>query len=187
MKKTKLILRGKSGVTLAELLITFALTAIFTVGAIVVITPGFRIYSNMKTLNEAAVVSDIILDRISVDISTAGNNVTIDESGKIISFDSAYLYAKDGELLIHYAELIENGETVSEAVDHKLESASYRGFTVDNLRFTKVRDNLVRINLTVLHRTLNVAYSTEKIIECHNTEEISVTPVMVSDEIYFEN
>lgn len=59
------------GLTLAELIVTFALTSILMVSAAFVFTGSLRMHYRMKSASTAMIVSDLLLDRISGEIASA--------------------------------------------------------------------------------------------------------------------
>lgn len=59
------------GFTLAELIVTFALTSILMVSAAFVFTGSMRMHYRMKSASTAVMVSDLLLDRISGEIASA--------------------------------------------------------------------------------------------------------------------
>ena len=77
--------RNSSGFTMAELIVSFALTGIFMVSAAVVITGSVRMVRRVESASEAATVCNLILDEISGEI-TAGETECCWEVG-----ESAYM------------------------------------------------------------------------------------------------
>lgn len=63
--------KDKSGVTLVELIVTFALIGLFMTAASFVLTSSIRLFTRMQSVSSAVTVSDVLLDKIAGEISAA--------------------------------------------------------------------------------------------------------------------
>lgn len=62
---------GKSGTTLVELVVTFALIGLFMTAAAAMVTSYLRIFTRIQDTSRAVTVSDTLLDKISGEITAA--------------------------------------------------------------------------------------------------------------------
>lgn len=69
--RIKSILRGRRGLTLIELIVTFALMGIFAAGTTQIISTAITAYYKMQGLNHARQVSDTLMDKIVGEIQGA--------------------------------------------------------------------------------------------------------------------
>lgn len=77
----KAALRGKSGITLIELIVTFALISLFAVSCTQIISKSVGVYHKIRGLNYALQVSDTLMEKISGGIEGAWNVPLNKESG----------------------------------------------------------------------------------------------------------
>lgn len=63
--------KEKSGITLVELIVAFALIGLFMTAASFVLTSSLRLFTRMQSVSSAVTVSDILLDKIAGEISAA--------------------------------------------------------------------------------------------------------------------
>ncbi len=185
-------LRGnRRGVTLVEMIVSFALIGIFMVSAAQVISATMRIYTTTRDLDQAIQVQDTLLDKIAGELESAqagngkeeGDTVTlkIEASRKKVSlFDRTgcpiYITLdEDGTyLLIHYDQIVfeQEGESVilSEAVDWKFDKGMYMGMKIQDLTFSRPRgaypDNVIKIELTLTRGA--EGYSASRYVQCGN-------------------
>lgn len=86
--KFKKILTDKKGVTLIELVVTFALISLFVVLASQAIASAMRVYSHIQGINMGRQVSDTLMDKITGQISGAQAMVNKQETSVIISTEA---------------------------------------------------------------------------------------------------
>lgn len=82
------ILHQRSGVTLVELVVTFALLTIFLTSTCLVMADGIKVYHKLRALSEAGQVSDTLMDKICtmVEGAKATSPVEMRGDGSILSF-----------------------------------------------------------------------------------------------------
>lgn len=86
--KLRKILTGRKGVTLIELVVTFALISLFVVLASQAIASAMSVYSHIQGLNMGRQVSDTLMDKITGQISGAQAMVNKQETSVIISTEA---------------------------------------------------------------------------------------------------
>ena len=170
MAKKKLInrlnvkLKDNHGTTFVEMIVCFALLAIFMVCAATIISSITMMYYNIKGEIYSRQVSDIVLEKISSEIDGAqysDNNISeapdIENHNKITLYDKTdtkvSLYNGSGEdsdkgLIIDYHEIkyVENGvENPNLSRDNSkwfFEKSLYNGFELKDLKFYSGGDSI---------------------------------------------
>lgn len=200
-------IRGKRGATLAELLVTFALLSLFLAGAAAVLAPATSVYQHIKYQSYAQNVSDIFLEKICGEISSASSDeMVIDSSGSKISFSDSKaspLYMKvvsgvkpdegnEGEsdagyLLLHYRTIYysdDGSKVLWPAVNWKYDLNAYQGFQITGLHFRAVGDaqKSVEVTLTLRHSRFQVEHTATRIVECYNLDSPIETGAVYDDD-----
>ncbi|MGL5435370.1 MAG: hypothetical protein ACRDBO_08245 [Lachnospiraceae bacterium] len=175
-------LKEREGITVVELLITFALTAILMTAVMCTITSGIRAYTRTQDIASAISVSNLILDKVTGELAAAqipeegqegyylwlapssssswaafcsknqAPAVIYTDSGSADSTDST-----DGRLCIKYYETEHSPEKI-----WGFESAAYMGFQIKDLSFS-LEDStpgLIKINLTLHHKVSSYEHHT---------------------------
>ena len=160
MKKCKLRIRNNciknKGMTLIEMIVSFALLALFLASAAAIIGTTTSMYYEIKRENYARQVTDIILEKVESEIDgseynkeAAGENLRIqnaagaDSGGSLDTGNAVILtdktgtkvkvYADSGELIVYYYDI---GDKYS-ATNWKFDKSVYNSFTVEELIFVK--------------------------------------------------
>ena len=144
------------GMTLVEMIVSFALLAIFLASAAAIIGTITSMYFEIKGENYSRQVSDIILEKIESEIDgakfesggtinepkiqksiTGNDEVGVDEGPAIVLTDKTdtklKMYSDNGELVIHYYPI---GDSYG-STDWKFDKSVYNHFTIDELIFVK--------------------------------------------------
>lgn len=186
-------LKSKKGVTLVELLVTFALFAIFMAAAAAVLTPCTRIYLKVKYLSYAQNVSSMVMTKVEGELAGATQKININ-ADKVEFVDSGnlplYIETKNSLLNIHYRGEIDDATgDIKGAVDWGYDKKAYQGFQISSMKFSKIPGNNVEIILELYHPLWDIKYSTTKVIECYNLADkvvIDTQPVETDDKEYFK-
>ena len=160
MKKCKLKLKNNciknKGMTLIEMIVSFALLALFLASAAAIIGTITGMFFEVKRENYARQVTDIILEKVESEIDGAeykedavGENLRIqssagaDTGGSLDLGDTIILsdktgtkvkvYADSGELIVYYYPI---GESYS-ATNWKFDKSVYNYYTVEELLFVR--------------------------------------------------
>lgn len=77
---------AKKGATMAELLVTFALLAIFLTSAAAIMTPATVVYQKIKHQSYARNVSDILMEKICGELAGASDadNVVVADRKSVV-------------------------------------------------------------------------------------------------------
>lgn len=193
---------NNKGMTLIELIVTFALLGLFMVAAGKVIANTVSIYYQAKSIQTGMQVSTIINSKIAGEIESAltdGMIVISEDGGKIDLVDNAgsHIYitnnkapeSENGYMLIYYYPIVEEGENPAEAVGSNwtFDKKAYMGYMIKELKFTKLADitdtsdkdydkypgNIIRMTLTITSEKYG-DYTTTTYIECYNFNEESL-------------
>lgn len=90
--------KEKSGITLVELIVAFALMGLFMTAASFVLTSSLRLFTRMQSVSSAVTVSDILLDKIAGEISAA-KQPDLDPGGMVFKDRGYYVWlGKDGNM-----------------------------------------------------------------------------------------
>lgn len=154
----------KSGTTLVEMIVTFALLAIFMMSATFMIISGLNLFARMQSDTKAVVVSDLLLDKIVGEITAAevpvkngsgyyfwlaeeagGSWIVCGSRSKhpiaIFAAESTGAETANdlgrGQLFIRYYELagVEAGGTGE--MDWHFDKSAYMDYTIDKLQFSQ--------------------------------------------------
>lgn len=185
---------NNSGFTLIEMVVSFALLALFLVAATRVISYTIGIYYAARGNSDGMQVAGVIYNKVSGQIEgalhAANPSVTggddgidsisfIDATGSRVTISASP--QKTGEDLtegnyvnIHY-DAVTEGSVHYEDVDWRFDKDAYMGYTVKELRFEDpgddYPDNVLRMTL-VLHNGRYGDYTTSYYIKCVNADSI---------------
>ena len=185
---------NNAGMTLTEMIVTFALLALFMVAATRVISYIIGIYyaasGNSYGLQVSNMISNKIVGQIegalpAVDpqVSSDGSGIDtisfMDETGSKITIGATPQMNAEGSMgksymNIHYDEVTE-GSIKYDAVDWKFDSKAYLGYSVSGLKFedpgSGFPKNVMKMTL-VLNSERYGDYTSTYYIKCVNVEEI---------------
>lgn len=168
IKKYLKAVRDSSGLTLVELIVTFALIGMFMTAATFVLSNSLRMFQRMESTSKAVTVSDLLLDKISGEIAAAdvdtkdvrgeyyfwlGGGADDPEStgASWVAFcnrskSPISIYESGGRLIIKYYAVTDEdkvGESVKpvKEIDWKFDDNVYMGFKIKSLTFSRPQPN----------------------------------------------
>jgi prepilin-type N-terminal cleavage/methylation domain-containing protein len=202
--------QNNRGVTLVELMVSFALISIFMVAATMLITSISNIYYQVKGVSYGLQVSNIIQGKIVGELEGAINgDITSQEffdasgegvngamliSSDCIEFTNAAgshvnlgLYNKDGSnyLALHYYAVPSgtDGGNLYEAVDWTFDKETYMGYSITKLKFSRPLGDY-DYNIIQVDMTISSPkygdYSTTEYVQCYNFDD-TVNPSRIVD------
>ena len=144
------------GMTLVEMIVSFALLAIFLMSAAVIIGNVSSMYFDIKGESYSRQVTDIILEKVETEIDGSKYNAmkvkenlriqelngtdvgaTVDVGDAVVLSDKTdtkvKVYAENGELVVHYFKI---GDSFNET-DWKFDKSVYNNFKIEHLYFVK--------------------------------------------------
>ena len=188
---------SEKGMTLVELVVTFAMITIFLSSIVMLIPSTIRVYYKIRSMGNAIQVSDMIMDKISGELENAVSQsnssdiltVTNDPSGKGSSTVKYWdadgtpitlqMTADNKYLAVHYEALQHQGNTVP--VDWTFDTKAYLGYHIDSLKYTASLEgypnNVIRVDLDVSDAKGN-ARKTTRYIKLYNYSE-ETTKILV--------
>lgn len=161
MKKNTKKFNNNSGMTLIELIVTFALLGLFMVAAGKVIADTVNVYYQAKSIQTGMQVSSIISTKITGEIEGAlddgslegsrsiriledGNKIELcDNAGSHIYITNEVKTDEDsGYMLIYYYPIAEEGEDISKAEGSNwtFDKKTYMGYKIKELKFVKLSE-----------------------------------------------
>lgn len=105
--RIKTILKNRRGITLVELVVTFALLGLFATSTCLMLSSAIKVYHQIRGLNNAIQVSDTLLDKITgvfegAQVGSAKGNIIKDTRTLKIAADGTYvdLYDRTGSHIV---------------------------------------------------------------------------------------
>lgn len=179
------------GMTMVELIVTFALLGIFMVAATFMLTATLRLFTRSQSTSNAITVSDLILDKISGEIAAAdipqkdtdgyyfwlerGTDATskskwialCNRSGSPIS-----IYADEGRLYLKYYQMIKTDKKEVNEINWHYDKRVYMGYQIESLLFSQpdplTHPEVILIDLTLKHTRTGFTYSTCRYAKNYN-------------------
>lgn len=179
---------------MTEMIVTFALLALFMVAATRIISYTIGIYYAVSGNSYGLQVSNMISNKIvgQIEGASAAANPTVvsdssgidrisfvDGTGSNITISASPQVQADGTqegmyINIHYDEVTE-GSIPYEAVNWRFDAKAYMGYNVKSLRFESpgddYPDNVLKMTL-ILHSNRYGDYETSYYLKCVNVETI---------------
>ncbi len=194
MKKRlqKLLKLNNAGMTLTELIVSFALLALFMVAATRIISYTILLYHQDKGATYGLEVTEMISEKV-VSMLENAKQTSEKDCPKIINDGSAISFRDSGGgmvtigvdstdrlMRIHYDEIIsEVSEDSFEATDWRFDKRAYMGYIVSYLNFQKASDAYgTGYDSNVLVMTIRLysdrygEYESHYMISMNNVEEI---------------
>ncbi|MBQ8983334.1 MAG: prepilin-type N-terminal cleavage/methylation domain-containing protein [Lachnospiraceae bacterium] len=188
-------IRNNRGTTLVEMIVCFALLAILMVAATEIIHSAMRTYTRVKQSGAGQEISDLICDKIDADLSGAVTKRQIpdvsDDNTEIFYYDKynrpVHIMNKEGYLYFAYGKDEEESRW-------SFDSAIYRGYTIQEIKFYKVMpadvdsrsdedkgdaefldnsvysDDIYKVQLTMYNKK-DGEFVTERYIRCRNMNQ----------------
>lgn len=164
------------GVTLTEMVVTFALIGIFMAAAVSVISSAVLTHSELTASMYAQSVGEMLLDKVTGELAAArsddewgilmgstaewpkeetyGNSVVFhDREGRPVTCT-----VQDGMLCLHY-----------EDSDWTLDSKAYMGFRITQMQIKKRNEkNILEVSFKIKNLKTGFEYSTFRCTKCYN-------------------
>lgn len=197
-KHLRKIAANTGGSSLVELVVTFALLAMFSVAVVYVTGSSMNVYRSATGRAYAQNVCTTLLDKVTGEISGAQPGteqqfgvVVMDRtkitgnqadylpyaSGACVAFcnrtgSQVYIASENGKLVVHYRPVEDNGKELK-AVDWKFDDAVYNGFSIQSLNFSLVKSgndstNVLLVAVTLKNNKTGYVYSDNRYIRCFN-------------------
>lgn len=170
------VLRNQKGMTLVEMIVAFALLAMFMVSAVAALTVSMRIFQRSISISRAQTVGAILLEDITGHIGKASAELEYSDSS--IAFKNAkgdreilYIGTEEKELCIHYDEDV---DTKRKAVEWRYPKNTYMKNQVTAMKIKKMEtiDNrmLFKITIDLKNERTGYKYQASRMVECYYSE-----------------
>ncbi|MCM1126292.1 MAG: type II secretion system GspH family protein [Lachnospiraceae bacterium] len=164
------------GITLTEMIVTFALIGIFMAAAVSVISSAVITHSELTASMYAQSVGEMLLDKVTGELAAAradeGRDIALGTIPAQEEEDSCPVSAafydregkpvvctvEDGLLCLHY-----------EDSDWMLDSKAYMGFRITQMEIKRRNDqNILEVSFTIKNLKTGFEYSTSRCTKCYN-------------------
>lgn len=189
MKFGKLLLKRRKlnnkGMTLTELIVSFALLALFMVAATQVISYTVSIYYNARNAGYAMEVATMLKNKVAGELENANDKVEVSKIPSATgNMDSVTYNNKDGSelnlyVLDGYLHITYPKQNVYEETEWYYDSNVYMGYVITDFAVTKAstaesgfKDNVLHIEITLYNEKYGYEYKTESYIKCYNIDSI---------------
>lgn len=165
--------KDNAGLSLAELIVTFALMGIFLAAVAVVISSSVVIHSELTGAMYAQSVSETLLDKVTGELAAAkpaGSRSIIvgtvlrdgEDIGKGISF-----YDREGEKACF---TVEDGLLVMEAEnDWKMDARAYMGYRISEMQINRLNDeNVFEVIIKIKNLKTGYEYTASRAVKSYN-------------------
>ena len=181
--------RDNKGAALVEMIVTFALTAIFMAAAAAVISSSVIVHSELTGAMYAQSVSGTLLDKITGELAAAraedGKTLLIGETGRVggnvgngaAFYDregrAAYFFVRDGRLILHYraagSRYRQEEEAFTEEEEWALDPRAYMGYRITDLQLTRLNEeNVLEAVIKIKNIKTGFEYTASECLECYN-------------------
>ncbi|MGF6991009.1 prepilin-type N-terminal cleavage/methylation domain-containing protein [Lachnospiraceae bacterium PF1-21] len=194
LKKRQNCIKKKRGYTLVELIVSFALIGIFMVTAGMVLANAYKVHTEISNLSKAQTVSDMILESISSELSSAQSyDLPGEEDKAVIISDGQVDFmnaqgipttlsvkydendpSKGGYLQVIYpADNVETDETDDATL--YFGKNTYLRNKITNLKFEKLEDkNVITTTLTIKNQITGFTFTSKKTIQIYNVNGTNI-------------
>ena len=163
------------GMTLAELIVTFALMGIFLAAVAMVISSSVVVHSELTGTMYAHNVSETLLDKIAGELTEAnpvGNKALV--VGRVLKEGEdigggASFYDKEGKKACFF---VDNGLLVMKADENwKMDERAYMGYRITEMQINRLnKENVFEVVLTIQNLKTGFTYTASKAIQCYHFE-----------------
>ncbi len=181
--------RNNKGITLAEMIVTFALIGIFMASAAAVISSAILMHSEITGVMYAQNVGEMILDKVAGELAAAKNpgsgSIVIREGKALesaavdqVSYQdrdgrTAQIGVEDGLLYIHYQQRVaiqDDGEVVTQPEqDFRMDEKAYMGYRITDFQVERLNaENVYEIRVRLQNLKTGFEYSTTRCTQCYN-------------------
>ncbi len=183
------LVKDNRGITLTEMIVTFALVGIFMAAAVSVISSAIITHSELTASMYAQSVGEMLLDKITGELAAAKAG----EEGSILIRDTESLGGTEGNGAAFYDRegrpvvcLVENGllrfryqeeeegigegsASGSQGKEWSFDEKAYMGFRIADMQIHRIDGkNVLEINVKIKNLKTGFEYSTSRCTKCYN-------------------
>lgn len=174
--KKKNLAEDNRGVTLTEMVVTFALIGIFMAAAVSVISSAVITHSELTASMYAQSVGEMLLDKVNGELAAARADdgrsillgVTAVRPEEETYGNSAAFYDREGNLVVC---TVQDGLLYFhyEDSDWTLDPKAYMGFRITQMQIQRRNDkNVIEVKFTIKNLKTGFEYSTSRCTKCYN-------------------
>lgn len=163
------------GMTLAEMIITFALMGIFLAAVASVISSSIVIHSELTGTMYAQSVGEILLDKVTGELAAAKPSGrtsmvtgTVLKNGEAVGGGVSF-YDKDGNKSCFY---VADGILIMESADSwKMDENAYMGYRISDFQVNRLNEeNILEVVVKIKNLKTGFEYTASRVIESYNFE-----------------
>ncbi|MEF9997711.1 MAG: prepilin-type N-terminal cleavage/methylation domain-containing protein [Lachnospiraceae bacterium] len=165
-QRVRKIKRNQSGMTLVELIVSFAVLGILMTATIATMAPAMNVYAKVTAMSRAQGITDILLEKITGELDDTLGHVAIQSSGiRYVNekHQPMWMYVGEDKMLhLKYEE---------EEVDWYIPKETYMNHQIESLTYQRLGDrNLIQVTLKMKNPKLGTTYTREKVIQCYKID-----------------
>ncbi|RHV49445.1 hypothetical protein DXB46_07960 [Lachnospiraceae bacterium OM04-12BH] len=171
-KQVKKLKNDNAGITLAELVVTFALMGIFLAAAAAVISSSIMVHAQLSGTMYASTVSETLLDKVTGELAGARA-----EEEEAIRIGRVYRDGEDlGEGVFFYDRegnpvcfVVEDGLLVMEGKDYfTLDEKAYMGYRITGFSVEQLEGkNVLKVTLSLKNLKNGFIYTGDRTTRCY--------------------
>ncbi|MDD3183840.1 MAG: type II secretion system protein [Anaerostipes sp.] len=197
MKRILKFMKLNQGMTLVELIVTFAILGILMTATIATLSPAMNVFQKVSAMSRGQSVASILLDKIGSEVETATGNVSIGNTanGTVLGENTSGSYIsyldKDGQEVVMYAgpntssSAEKNTETtlqihynktlnLKEGIDWYFSKETYMNEKITSLTFQRIKNTTrIRIYLALENTRTGTTYERTKVVDCFKLDDSS--------------
>ena len=135
----------KKGMTLVELIVAMALSAVLVAAAAMALAASFRLYSRSTALSEMGIVKSTLYTAISDELHYAKLDAPLGQETEALRYRSSIHGGKQVEMKQ------ENGYVTVDGME-LLGSSVYAGYQVSNLTFADGGDSCIKVTCVLVNK-----------------------------------
>lgn len=169
------IQKDNRGMTLAEMIITFALMGIFLAAVASVISSSIVIQSELTGTMYAQSVGEILLDKVTGELAAAKPSGTVAmvtgpvlKEGEAVSSGISF-YNKEGDKSCFY---VEDGILILNSPNSwKMDENAYMGYRISDFQVNRLNEeNILEVVIKIKNLKTGFEYTASRVVESFNFE-----------------
>lgn len=180
--------RDNRGMTLAELIVTFALTGIFLAAVAGVISSSVIVHSELTGTMYAQSVNEILLDKVTGELAGAKPAAEkaivtgqVLKDGEILSGGASFYNKEDKKVCF----FVEDGILVMDGDDAwRMDEEAYMGYRISSLDINRLNQkNVFEVTIKIVNLKTGFEYTSSKVTASYQFESEDDFEKIVQEEI----
>lgn len=170
-KQLKQLNNDQRGLTLTELIVTFALMGILLSAVAMILTASMSLHTELTSVMYSANVSELLLDKITGELTMAQatGNATISlkepEKGeeKVETQEISFFNQEN----VQCSFLVKDGKLRMEGKEWALDDSAYMGYRITGLTFTRLNEeNVLEVSIRLKNLKSGFEFMDSKAVKC---------------------